>query len=500
MKKMKSLMLLIATMLMLTVVFCMNASAAEWTKVPFNENAQYTFDEETAVMVIKGEGKLNGNYFSDACPDHYAPEDDVFGCTCSKAFDEAIDPFDTIPPGQGVAIKVKTLIIQEGITAIDVRAFCYFKNLEVAILPQSLTEIPAGAFDGLKKLHTVVLSNSIAKIEHRAFNNCENLRNIYMADTLEKVEKTAFEGCDETVVRIPATAEIYEYTPPKEPWPDVPANVTVVPGTDSITVTWDKVDSNIDGYSVRYHTNVGGDRATIKTTETSCAFENLKSGARYTIYVQAYKKTEKRDYYSDSNRAWTATIPTKPDIVKLTQSANAIKLDWSGIINSERLSGFRLYENVGGKWTVKVNSIAKTSYTFENLKLGSSHTYAIRPYIKTISSGVVWGDYTIVTATTTATTVTSTPPATVTAKATSPTKGKINLTWNNVDSDIDGYRVYYKVGNGAYQIYKNYATAQNLTFSNLKSGTKYTFAVRAGIKTSGGIVWSGYNEAVVTVK
>ena len=195
MKKMKSLMLLIATMLMLTVVFCMNASAAEWTKVPFNENAQYTFDEETAVMVIKGEGKLNGNYFSDACPDHYAPEDDVFGCTCSKAFDEAIDPFDTVPPGQDLAVKVKTLIIQEGVTSVDTRAFCYFKNLEVAILPQSLTEIPAGAFDGLKKLHTVTLSYSTKSIGEQAFYNCINLKNIYMPDTLKTIGKKAFYNC-----------------------------------------------------------------------------------------------------------------------------------------------------------------------------------------------------------------------------------------------------------------------------------------------------------------
>ena len=90
-------------------------------------------------------------------------------------------------------------------------------------------------------------------------------------------------------------------------------------------------------------------------------------------------------------------------------------------------------------------------------------------------------------------------PSAVTAKATSPSKGSLSLSWNAVNG-ADGYRVYYKVGNGSYKLYKTYSSVQNLTFKNLKSGTKYTFAVRAGIRTSGGNIFGGYNIATVTVK
>ena len=96
--------------------------------------------------------------------------------------------------------------------------------------------------------------------------------------------------------------------------------------------------------------------------------------------------------------------------------------------------------------------------------------------------------------------MTASLPATVTAKASSPSKGKISLSWNAV-SGTDGYQVYYKSGNGSYKLYKTVgAGTKSLSFSGLKTGTKYTFAVRSGIKTSGGNIFGAYKAAAVTVK
>lgn len=496
MKKMKSLMLLVATMLMLTVVFCMNASAAEWTKVPFNENAQYTFDEETAVMVIKGEGKLNGNYFSDACPDHYAPEDDVFGCTCSKAFDEAIDPFDTIPPGQGVAVKVKTLIIQEGITSIDVRAFCYFSNLEVAILPQSLTEIPAGAFDGLKKLHTVTLSYSTKSIGEQAFYNCLNLKNIYMPDTLKTIGKKAFYNCNGKNIRIPDSVENAD-----ELEKDFFGGKT-----ELFVYRFDGrvgIDTDLSGtlLSTEFYEYNKETKKYTKIAENEKGWIDLEIEPETTRYfvARAYLQTETgRLYYEKSDMVEVKGAPKAPEKVTVKQTDSGVSVSWS---KSSRATGYRVYyEEFPIAYWNKAATTTATSCTVTGLKPGKRYFIAVRPYMITkenvegegVKDVVVWGDYTSVGITT--------RPSTVTAKAISPSKGKINLSWNNVSEKIDGYRVYYKVGNGAYKIYKNYSSAQNLTFSNLKSGTKYTFAVRAGIKSYEGIVWSTYKESSVTVK
>ncbi|MGN0448659.1 MAG: leucine-rich repeat protein [Acutalibacteraceae bacterium] len=472
MKKMKSLMLLIATILMLVVAFCMSASAAEWIEVPFNENAQYTFDEETAVMVIKGEGKLNGSYFSEICPDHYAPLDDVFGCTCTKGVEDA-EPSDREFPGREAASKTKTLIIQEGVTAIDVRAFNGFSSLEVAILPQSLTEIPAGAFHGLKKVHTVVLSNSVEKIGQAAFFNCSNLKNIYMADTLKSVGKNAFYGCDKEFIRIPSSATV------EVEQPGSVKNLTVTEQNHIVTFSWEKSE-NAEGYVVAI------DGKKIVTKNTSYTIGKLTPSKNYSVFVTAYLTYNGKTVYGFSS---TQSFTTKPEApkVKVSTTSDTIKLSWSD--NNYDCSYIIYLKTSEGNWKVWY-VIRGHTFDFDGLNPGTRKTFAVRPISNDYKE--VLGDYTIITA--------ATIPATVTAKPASPSKGKITLTWNGVSGDIDGYRVYYKVGNGTYKIYKNYSTVQKLTFSNLKSGTKYTFAVRAGIKTSGGIVWSGYKEVPVTVK
>ena len=473
MKKFKSLMLLIATMLILTIAFCMNASAAEWTDV--YENVQYTFDKETGVMVIKGEGSLNGWYFSEICYDHYAPKYDL--CSCLSD-DGEWDAPEIDHPGYFDARATKTLIIQEGITSIDVRAFYGFISLEVAILPQSLTEIPAGAFSDLKKLHTVVLSNSITTIGEEAFYNCTNLKNIYMADTLKTVGKDAFYGCDKEIIRIPSSAVVETEKP-------LPArDVTVNAKEYEATITWEK-SSNAEGYVVE----VAGKKITTK--ETYCKVNSLLPGKSYSCYVTPYVTNNGKVVYGDASWEEFTTKPEAPKVSVKKISSDKITISWSD--NNDSVN-YGIYSETGnGSWylhCVVYDDKYGNVYEFSNLKPGTKYSFAVRPV--TVGRVEILGNYTAITAATT--------PATVTAKPASPSKGKITLTWNGVSGDIDGYRVYYKLGNGVYKIYKNFATPQNLTFTNLKSGSKYTFAVRAGIKTSGGIVWSGYKEVPVTVK
>ena len=479
MKKMKSLMLLIATMLILTVAFCMNASAAEW--LDLGESHQYTFDNETGVMVIKGEGEISSAFFGIDCPDHY--KGDFWGCNCEP---DRIGPFkedyiyDEYPErleAYRAAVRTKTLIVQEGTTSLATSAFYIFSNLEVAILPQSLTEISAGAFYRLSKLNTVVLSNSIVSIGESAFSGCENLKNIYMADTLKAVGKDAFYGCDKEVIRIPdsATVEDGNLIAPVD-------NLTAMEKKLAVTLSWEK-SATAEGYTVKCN-DIG---KTVTTKDTSCTIKVDTPSKYYTFVVTPYIIRNGKTVYGEEADVMIFAKPEAPKVSASPMSSDNISICWEDHNDN---CDYAIYEQLDdGSW--KLIAITERSSYYVRVTSGTKHTYAVRPYHEDIY-GTVLGDYTIVTAATT--------PATVTAKATSPSKGKITLTWNGVSGDIDGYRVYYKLGNGAYKIYKNYATPQNLTFTNLKSGSKYTFAVRAGIKTSGGIVWSGYKEVPVTVK
>ena len=412
MKKFKSLMLLVATMLVLAVVFCMNASAAEW--LDLGESHQYTFDNETGVMVIKGEGEISSAFFGIDCPDHY--KGDFWGCNCEP---DRIGPFkedyiyDEYPErleAYRAAVRTKTLIVQEGTTSLATSAFYIFSNLEVAILPQSLTEISAGAFYRLSKLNTVVLSNSIVSIGESAFSGCENLKNIYMADTLKAVGKDAFYGCDKEVIRIPdsATVEDGNLIAPVD-------NLTAMEKKLAVTLSWEK-SATAEGYTVKCN-DIG---KTVTTKDTSCTIKVDTPSKYYTFVVTPYIIRNGKTVYGEEADVMIFAKPEAPVVAAGTARSDSIAISWRDNNDSCEYALYEQQDN--GSWELLVKT-DENYHIFSRIASGTKHTYAVRPYHEDIY-GTVLGDYTIVTAATT--------PATVTAKATSPSKGKITLTWNGV--------------------------------------------------------------------
>ncbi|MBQ7861936.1 MAG: fibronectin type III domain-containing protein, partial [Clostridia bacterium] len=71
----------------------------------------------------------------------------------------------------------------------------------------------------------------------------------------------------------------------------------------------------------------------------------------------------------------------------------------------------------------------------------------------------------------------------------------IKLAWNAV-SGAAGYAIYVKNGNG----WRLLGTTSNLsvTYSNLPQGTKYTFAVKAGIRYNGRVYWATSYKTINT--
>ena len=240
----------------------------------------------------------------------------------------------------------------------------------------------------------------------------------------------------------------------------------------------------------------------VKTFECSCGYsytETIKAtGHSFGNYISDNNATFKTDGTKTStckNCGETKTvidkgtrrIVEKPHSIKIAQNTSAIRLTWTKCAGA---TGYRIYYKSGNTWKICLNATTATSHTFTGLKAGSKFTFAVRPYI--IADGtVIWSDYTQFT--------TATKPANPAVKVTSPSKGKISLAFGAVNG-ADGYQVFYKTGNGAYKLYNTFGKTGTLNFSNLKSGTKFTFAVRAGIKTSGGNIFGGYREVSVTVK
>ena len=70
-----------------------------------------------------------------------------------------------------------SLVIPEGIKAINVEAFAMCRNLVSVSLPESLTDIGNAAFYGCENLGAVHLPAKVASIAEQAFNACTSLEN-----------------------------------------------------------------------------------------------------------------------------------------------------------------------------------------------------------------------------------------------------------------------------------------------------------------------------------
>lgn len=264
-----------------------------------------------------------------------------------------------------------------------------------------------------------------------------------------------------------------------------PAKVTSTQTENTIKLSWSAV-KGVDGYLLFLKTSKGWQSLGNSYT-TSATFKNLKPGVSYTFAVRAGKKLPGKVLWSDTfTTHLTATRPAKPAKVTATQDTNWIKLTWTA---SAGATGYRVFYKSGNGWAVGKDYVTGTSFTFTNLKSGAKNTFAIRPYIKG-SGGLIWGDY--------ITYMTSVKPAIPAFAVTTPSIGQINVKWNAVPGATE-YWVYYKKNTGNYQLLKKYSSPQTLTFKDFAGGDTYTFAVRAGVSTSGGIVLSNYTPKSVTL-
>ncbi|MGN0483862.1 MAG: leucine-rich repeat protein [Lachnospiraceae bacterium] len=89
---------------------------------------------------------------------------------------------------------IRSVILQEGITAVGKQMFQDTPKLEYVEFPSSLTDIGEGAFRGCKNLHTILLSNAQV-IGVSAFENCETLEEVVLPNTVTKIQTRAFADC-----------------------------------------------------------------------------------------------------------------------------------------------------------------------------------------------------------------------------------------------------------------------------------------------------------------
>jgi type IV secretion system protein VirD4 len=106
--------------------------------------------------------------------------------------------------------NLRSIIIPEGVTSIEYRAFGWTRNLRSITLPNSLITIGMSAFSG-SGLTEIIIPEGVTSIGDSAFSSCANLRSIAIPNSVTSIHNRAFNGSDLVTIITPRNSYAYRY-------------------------------------------------------------------------------------------------------------------------------------------------------------------------------------------------------------------------------------------------------------------------------------------------
>ena len=99
-------------------------------------------------------------------------------------------------PWENYEDKIKTVIINDGVTTIGSFAFYSFGKVDSVTIPESVLEIGNSAFSYCKKLINITIPDIVTVIDESVFSYCESLTNITIPDGVTIIGNDAFAFCE----------------------------------------------------------------------------------------------------------------------------------------------------------------------------------------------------------------------------------------------------------------------------------------------------------------
>ena len=96
-------------------------------------------------------------------------------------------------------VDVTSIVLPEGIEAVEDNAFYYCTGLTKINLPSTLTSLGAKSFSWCSALTSVILPDGITEIPEFCFNQCAALTNVVWKGDIRTVGARAFSGCTSLV-------------------------------------------------------------------------------------------------------------------------------------------------------------------------------------------------------------------------------------------------------------------------------------------------------------
>lgn len=112
-----------------------------------------------------------------------------------------------IAEGAFIDCQISSVIIPEGVSLDEGRAFVSCDNLTSVQLPEGLTTTGLATFHSCRKLQTINLPSTVVRIEDETFENCNSLKDIVLPNNLISIGKEAFKNSAITEITIPAKVE-----------------------------------------------------------------------------------------------------------------------------------------------------------------------------------------------------------------------------------------------------------------------------------------------------
>ena len=227
-----------------------------------------------------------------------------------------------------------------------------------------------------------------------------------------------------------------------------------------IKLAWSS-EKNATGYYI-YRKNAKNGYSLLKkiTNAGTVTFTDTKvtSGTAYTYKVQAYRGTATGDA-AEVSRCFVGTAKAKT-----ANESAGIKLSWNKVGGAR---SYKIYKKVGtGKYAcVKTVSSTTLTYLDKAVKVGTTYTYAVKPYIGSTAGTYVASKYVYL--------------RPVTAKVSVARNGAA-VRWTKA-AGATSYRVYRKTAGGKYALVKKIGGANTLSWTdtNTAKGKAYYYYVRA---------------------
>ncbi len=270
--------------------------------------------------------------------------------------------------------------------------------------------------------------------------------------------------------------------------------------TTQAGLTWTKV-SNATGYEVyikedgKVYSSIG------KVSTPNVLVSGLVEGRTYYAKVRAYVTTNGSTSYGQfssevkvtakSSGTNNGTLSKVTNLKVTATTTTTATLSWSNVANS---TGYEVYMKEGNSAYEKLGNVSNAGVTINGLTSNTTVYVKVRAY-RTVNGSTTYGAYSDEVKVTTQAPNTNTPIGAITnLKVAGTTNTSANLTWTAL-TNITGYQVYLKIGNGSYNHIGN-SNSNNVTINGLTAGTTYTVKIRAYRTVNGSTTYGNYSSEV----